>query len=102
MVSSVEPATQFLPEAQQRLDNFYRELAQWGEVAPGPRFRLEGFLEAGLTLGLVQQPQLQTMIDTSYRTFMGRAPDPIPGSEPMVQLPVRWQRAPVYKSGDVK
>ena len=102
MVSSVEPATQFLPEAQQRLDNFYRELAQWGEVAPGPRFRLEGFLEAGLTLGLAQQPQLQAMVETSYRTFMGRAHEPIPGSDPMVQLPVCWQRAPVYKSGDVK
>jgi hypothetical protein len=98
----MQPVPQFLPEAQRRLDDFYRKLAQWGEVAPGPRFRLEGFLEAGLTLGLVQRQQLQDMIETSYHTFMGRAPEPVPGSDQAVQLPVCWQRAPVYKSGEVK
>jgi hypothetical protein len=96
----MQPAPQFLTEAQQRLDDFYRKLAQWGEVAPGLRFRLEGFLEAGLTLGLVEGQQLQVMIETSYRTFLGRAPEPVPGSDPIVQLPVRWQRAPVYRSGE--
>ncbi len=87
---------QFVHLAQQRLDDFYRLLAHSGEVAPGPRFRLEGFLEAGLALQLVEPQQLAAMIAASYSAFMGQSPPPCPVSDVPVMLPVRWQRAPVY------
>jgi hypothetical protein len=87
---------QFVTLAQQRLDDFYAQLALTGEVAPGVRFRLEGFLEAGLALQLVEPRQLATMIAASYRAFMGESPEPCPVADVAVQLPVRWQRAPVY------
>ena len=40
--------------------------------------------------------QLATMIAASYRAFMGESPEPCPVADVAVQLPVRWQRAPVY------
>lgn len=95
----MQPAPQFLPEARRRLDNFYSQLAHWGEVAPGLRSQLEGFLEAGVAMQLLSLEQLQDMITTSYGTFMGQAPAPIPGLRDNVQLPVLWARAPVYAPG---
>jgi hypothetical protein len=89
---------QYVALAQQRLDDFYSQLALTGEAAPGIRFRLEGFLEAGLVLQLVEPRQLAAMITASYRAFMGEAPEPCPVADVPVQLPVRWQRAPVYPS----
>ena len=89
---------QFVALAQQRLDDFYKQLALTGEVAPGVRFRLEGFLEAGLVLQLVESRQLASMITASYRAFMGESTSPCPLADVPVQLPVRWQRAPVYPS----
>jgi hypothetical protein len=90
---------QFVALAQQRLDDFYRLLAHTGEVAPGPRFRLEGFLDAGLALQLVEPQQLAAMIAASYRAFMGQSPPSCPLDDVTVMLPVRWQRAPVYAAG---
>lgn len=92
---------QFIAMAQQRLDDFYRQLAQTGEVAPGPRFRLEGFLEAGLALQLVEPQQLAAMIAASYRAFIGELPEPCQVADVAVVLPVRWQRAPVYATRSV-
>ncbi len=89
---------QFVALAQQRLDDFYSQLALTGEVAPGVRFRLEGFLEAGLVLQLAEPRHLANMINASYRAFMGEPPEPCPIADVPVQLPVRWQRAPVYPS----
>jgi hypothetical protein len=90
---------QFQTAAQQRLEGFYSNLAQWGEVAPGVRFRLEGYLQAGIDMGLLQRTQLQSMIEASYRSHMGKPPPPSPAPTEHVQLPVYWQRAPVYASG---
>jgi hypothetical protein len=95
----MQSAPLFLPEARRRLDNFYSQLAHWGEVAPAVRSQLEGFLEAGVYMRLVSREQLRDMIVTSYGTFMGEAPAPIPGSADSVQLPVLWARAPVYAPG---
>lgn len=92
----MQPAEQFTREAQQRLREFYRDLARYGEVAPGPRFRLEGFLEAGLCLQLLERGALDAMIVAEYQAGMGQAPEAVPGEADGVQLPVRWQRAPVY------
>jgi hypothetical protein len=93
-------ATRFVAEAQQRLDDFYGQLAQLGEVPPGARFRLEGFLEAGLALALIEADALQAMIAVSYQAVMGEEPVPCPAEGVAVTLPVRWERAPVYAPGE--
>jgi hypothetical protein len=89
----------FIAEAARRLDAFYGDLHNYGEVAPGVRFRLEGFLEAGLSLQLVERNELDALIQAAYKTHMGQEPTAVPGDG--LQLPVRWRRAPVYPSGGV-
>ena len=89
-------------ELEQRLQDFYRELAEYGEVAPGVRFRLEGMLQTALWLQCVDEQQLQRLVHDIYREHMGEAPAPLPGRPEPYHLPVHWQRAPVFPSGGPK
>lgn len=94
----------FCAEAQARIDRFYRELAQMGEVAPVIRLRLEGFLEAGLVLDLVSRDTVESWIYHYGRRHLGEGRMPDPSQVPAdsdddgMLLPVRWQRAPVHPS----
>lgn len=83
----------------QRLDEFYSDLAKFGEVAPGVRFRLEGFIEAGLCLQLIAATEVQKVIADAYQIHMGAVAPALPGKPEPYHLPIRWQRAPVFPSG---
>lgn len=98
-MSSLE---QFPGELQRRLEDFYQALAQYGEVAPGVRFRLEGMLEAALLLQCVSDEELRRLVGDAYRQHMGEPPPALPGNPEPYHLPVRWQRAPVFPSGGPK
>ena len=83
-------------EAERRIDDFYRVFAASGEAPPAARYRLEGFLEAGLLLALIDRQSLQGLIDESrLRHLADSSPQPDSASSEL-WLPLRWRRAPVY------
>lgn len=92
---AAELGARFEREAVQRIGRFYADLARLGETPPARRFALEGFLEAGLWLGLVECGQVQRWLGEAQREHLG-AELPVPPAAAGVALPVRWQRAPVY------
>ena len=91
-------AEQFQAEATARLEGFYRRLAEYGEAPPASRYRLEGFLEAGLALGLVEEAWLRGRITEAQRRYLDRALPAPPDAAPWA-VAVRWARAPVYPGG---
>ena len=97
-------AKDFREQAQARVECFYADLGRLGEVPPAARLRLEGFLEAGLTLGLVAKDEISRWVDDSYDRHLPteqhqRAPTaPADSDNNLIVLPVRWRRAPVYPS----
>ena len=92
-------AARFTAELAQRLDSLYRDQAELGEVAPGARLRLEGWIEAGLQLELVTREEVERLVaDAWSRRRPGEVPPLLPDTDGGIALPVRWQRAPVYAS----
>ena len=97
-------AEAFREQSLARVEGFYADLGRLGEVAPAARLRLEGFLEAGLALGLVTRDEVSRWVNDSYRRNMppesgGHTPAVLADCDDgVVVLPVRWRRAPVYPS----
>ena len=94
-------------EVRERIEAFYRELGEWGEMPPAKRLRLEGFLEAGILLGLLERDALGTWVEASWQRYID---DPagdliaidglLGGGSGDIRLPVIWERAPVYCAGE--
>lgn len=87
-----------------RLQRFYTQAAEQGEVSPAQRYRLEGFAQALLALGLAERDQLLACVRRNYRDASGAALEDAcgpgwSGQDPDV-VPVPWTapRAPVWPS----
>ncbi|NNL57645.1 MAG: hypothetical protein HKO71_07820 [Pseudomonadales bacterium] len=52
-----------------RLDEYFAALGRSGEVNPAARYRLEGFLQAGLVSGILSQPELNTLVSDHINAF---------------------------------
>lgn len=89
----------FMELLEKKLDAFYRDFQQYGEMPPGDRLRLEGFMECGIALGLADHALIQAGITRAYERYMGEAPPNLgwlQAGAPV--LHVKWERAPVYPS----
>lgn len=88
------PHALFSQEFQRRLAE-YADGLQAGTVSPAVRYRLEGFAEAGVALGLATAEDVQVQVDRLL-AFAGAAARP--DSDVPICLPFRLPVAPVYAS----
>lgn len=94
------PVDRFFESIEERLTDIFRRYREGGEVPTGERLRLEGFMEAGIFLGIAGRDELLERMDIIYRDILGES---LPRScydieSPPVTIPARWPRAPVYPS----
>lgn len=91
------PVDRFFAIVEDRLRDVFRRYHEGGEVPTGERLRLEGFMEAGIFLGIAGRDELLERMDIIYRDVLGES---LPRScyaieSPPVTIPARWPRAPV-------
>jgi len=92
---------EFLAETRQRLDAVFTAWSGGADVSPGDSLRLEGFMQAGIALGLATREQLQACMAESCLRCLGRSLDePFPpmADPSILPLPPLMRRAPVVPS----
>jgi hypothetical protein len=90
-------------ELQQRWQSMFSQLAAGGELAPGPRLRAEGMMEATVLSGQASESELQQAMDEVYLACFGRSLVEDFGTDwtdfyPFPQIPAVTKRAPVFPS----
>lgn len=73
------------------------------DLPPGPRFRLEGLMEAAVMIGDTQKELLQAMVAEIHQDIFGQTLEERLGDDwerwhPFPQLPLFASRAPVSPS----
>lgn len=90
-------------EIRQRLSEQFRCLARGDDAPPGPRYRLEGLMEAAVITGEAKQERLQAMVAELHQEFFGETLEARLGEgwerwHPFPQIPAFTVRAPVSPS----
>jgi hypothetical protein len=96
-----ELSQQFLQQVTRRLGLVFAAYARGGDVSPGERLRLEGYMQAGIELGMASREELILLLKQVHLDHLGQElADPFPPMEEasVIPIPVRMQRAPVYPS----
>lgn len=98
-------ADRFIAETRQRLATVFEAWALGRDVAPGERLRLEGFMQAGIVLGLATRQQVLACMAEICREYLGEAamehceaPFPPMADPGILPLPPLMRRAPVVPS----
>lgn len=99
-------AQRFVEEARQRLDAVFAVWAAGQDVPPGDCLRLEGFMQAGIVLGLATRQQLLACMTASCRLHCAadlhekKCGDIFPPmtDTSILPLPPMMRRAPVVPS----
>lgn len=86
---------QLLLEA--RFKALFERYAEDKDVTPAQRFRLEGFVEAGLELGLITEPELLTLKQQCAEKAFGSTVSAEWWGDAIV-IPAMMKRAPVKPS----
>ena len=76
----------YLAEVKQRLEHLFSASKQGYDIAPAQRHRLEGFMQAGVFLGVVSNDELSGLMEALHLSIHGRSI-----AERKKQRPVRWQ-----------
>lgn len=79
-----------------RLRSQFETLRQGGEVTPASRYRAEGFAQALVATGTLDQPAVTKLIADTWREVFGCSPPPLPAGD--IHIPCVMKRAPVYPS----
>jgi hypothetical protein len=98
---SAELCQQFELQLGRRLRAVFAAYAGGQDVAPGERLRLEGYMQAGIELGLASRDELVLLLQQTHLEYMGQElaePFPPMDENSVIPIPVRMQRAPVYPS----
>ena len=90
-------------EIERRWRQLFERLAAGEDVAPGPRLRTEGLMEAAVISGEYREDELLQRMEAVFREINGRpisddAGDAWRALYPFPQIPVIGRRAPVYPS----
>jgi hypothetical protein len=86
----------FISEAQQRLRTIFEALARGEDVAPAQRYRVEGFMAAGVHLQLASEQELAEIMAGLQREILNIEP-PCLAADPLT-ISVVMKRAPVTPS----
>lgn len=91
------------PKTQQAIDSCERQLLalftalfEGRDIAPATQYRLEGYLEALVAMGLLSEDEAASLIDRAWREVFNTAP--VRGGSSPLSIPVVMQRAPVFPS----
>lgn len=83
----------------QRIDMVFLAYHAGEDVSPAQRFQVEGFIQAGLALGLMDEPSLNKLKKSRYRLIYGEHGElPFSEAEGASFIPVLMKRAPVRPS----
>lgn len=90
-------------EIRQRLKAQFHLLAGGDDVPPGPRYRLEGLMEAAVISGEVEKDALRALVAQMYQDIFAEAIEARLGEDweqwhPFPQIPAFTNRAPVSPS----
>ena len=92
---------QCLDQIKKRAEGIFSQYASGLDVATGERLRLEGFIQAGLVLGLVEFDDVLAVLDSLHQQAFGKPFEVFPPCDEascVIAIPTRMQRAPVYSS----
>ncbi|WP_207060931.1 hypothetical protein [Motiliproteus sp. SC1-56] len=78
----------FLKEVTRRLEQVFGSARDGYKVPPVQRHRLEGFMQAGVFLGLASNEELQQLMETTHVSIFGKTI-----KEREAQRPVAWQES---------
>ncbi|WP_439107361.1 hypothetical protein [Congregibacter sp.] len=81
----------------------FQALAQGNDAPPGPRFRLEGLMEAAVITGDADEGTLRALVAELHESIMGDTIEALLGENwarwhPFPQIPAFSHRAPVSPS----
>lgn len=90
-------------EIRQRLKEQFHLLARGDDAPPGPRYRLEGLMEAAVISGEVKKEALRALVAQMHQDIFGEAIEVRLGEDweqwhPFPQIPAFAARAPVFPS----
>jgi hypothetical protein len=90
-------------EIRQRLKEQFQLLARGDDAPPGPRYRLEGLMEAAVISGEVKKEVLRALLAQMHQDIFGEAIEARLGEDweqwhPFPQIPAFALRAPVSPS----
>ncbi|WP_439101572.1 hypothetical protein [Congregibacter sp.] len=90
-------------EIRQRLSAQFQRVADGHDLPPGPRFRLEGLMEAAVLTGECEEDELRELIAELHGNIVGESLDARLGERwkrwhPFPQIPLYMERAPVSPS----
>ncbi|WOJ93052.1 hypothetical protein R0135_14875 [Congregibacter variabilis] len=90
-------------EIRQRLTRQFHLLAQGDDAPPGPRYRLEGLMEAAVISGEIKKEALQALIENLHQDIFAQTIEARLGEDweqwhPFPQIPAFALRAPVSPS----
>ncbi|MEH6548937.1 MAG: hypothetical protein V7711_10890 [Pseudomonadales bacterium] len=92
----------FFAQLTAYFDAVFESYANGLDVSPGDSLRLEGFMQAGLVLGLAEGPELVDLMARRYELAFSRPmPDIFPEANfttGVIPVPAAMCRAPVWPS----
>jgi hypothetical protein len=92
----------FLNEINKRFGRICEHYAAGEDVASGERLRLEGFIQAGLVLNIVQFDDVVGVLDrVSQHVFsepFGEVFPPYSDVDCVIAIPAKMHRAPVFQT----
>lgn len=90
----------FIQQVEQRLRDIFSRQFAGKDVSPGMRLRTEGFMEAGIALGMASAEDLSDLVSRLYQLIYLEAPqqDVLDRSGKRVLIPLQMQLAPVKPS----
>ena len=87
---------QFITETERRLSNILEAFARGEDVAPAERYQTEGFMQAGVYLGLATEQQLSELLIKLQQAILNLEDQRIFADQ--LSIPILMKRAPVTPS----
>jgi hypothetical protein len=91
-------AEDYEAELVRRLGNFFSDQAQGYDIPPAVLYRLEGFIEAGITAGFSQPQEIQDRLIAAADKHQGKEVAEFYRQDFRLVLHSRLPTAPVYPS----
>lgn len=91
-------AETFVAELDNRLRHFFSEQADGYDIPPAELYRIEGFIEAGVLLGLCSETTVRQRLIELAEQFSGQRLTDIYRDDYRLILHMRMAEAPVYPS----
>lgn len=89
---------QFWTLLQARLEAFFRDQYEGWDIPPAQLYRLEGVIDAGLSLGLVSQQDVREQLLLLAERYLSKADAELYRQDDDIVLHLRMKTAPVYPS----